>query len=137
MFLKLYFVRHEKFIIKKLWASKHFENGCNTWQNVKYQRKTHNRTLLSFYFPQKIFHVHVENEGSNLSRTNCFTELARNASLLTAGVTSQGMFTPEPGWEGSLLKRVVDGGRLFENVAQGNCHTSSKFLDWEVKISHQ
>jgi hypothetical protein len=35
-------------------------------------------------------------------------------------------FSPRREW--SLLERVVDGGRLLEDVAQSHCHATDEFL---------
>ena len=39
------------------------------------------------------------------------------------------MFPPEPGREGPLLERVVDGGGLLEDVAQGDGHPAAQLSD--------
>ena len=41
------------------------------------------------------------------------------------------MFSSEPGRKGSLLKGVVDGGWLLEDVAQGDGHPSAQLRDEE------
>jgi hypothetical protein len=43
-----------------------------------------------------------------LSRANGFTELACNASLLSAGISAKKMFSTETRADGSLLKRVIN-----------------------------
>merc|ERR1719370_2648952 len=57
-----------------------------------------------------------------LSGTDGLTELAGNAPLLPAGVPSQCVLPAEPWGQGPFLKRVVDGGRLLEDVPKGDRH---------------
>lgn len=57
-------------------------------------------------------------DGDSLSRTDGFTQLASNAALLPAGVPAQCVLPAEAGAQGPLLKWVVDGSGLFEDMSE-------------------
>lgn len=60
-------------------------------------------------------------------------QLAGNASLLAGGIATEGMLTAKASTEGALLKRVVDGGRLSEQVSQNN-GSSCRDAVWELVL---
>lgn len=61
-----------------------------------------------------------------LSRADGFTQLTSNAALLSIGVPAEGVLATKPWWQRTFLKRVVDGGRLTEQVAHGHCQTCNE-----------
>ena len=58
-----------------------------------------------------------------LCRADGLTQLAGNAAFFSARVTSQGVLATETRRQGTFLKRIVDGGRLTEQVAHGHSQT--------------
>merc|ERR1719323_1534137 len=73
--------------------------------------------------------------SDSLSRAHSLTQLAGNASLLSTGVPSQCVLPTESGGERPLLKGVVDGGGLFEDVPQGHRHASAQLGDKQAVSS--
>lgn len=67
-------------------------------------------------------------DGNGLRGTDGLTQLACNASLFSAGVTSQRMLTSEPRRNRTLLERVVDGVRVTEVHLHTDVHTSGDFV---------
>lgn len=65
-------------------------------------------------------------DGDGLSWADGLTKFARDAALLSAWVSSEGVFTSESGAERSLLERVVNGGRFLEDVGKGDGEAASQ-----------
>eukprot|EP00732_Lithocolla_globosa_P007012 Lithocolla_globosa_v1_NODE_8540_length_809_cov_155.702918.p2 type:complete len:224 gc:universal NODE_8540_length_809_cov_155.702918:52-723(+) len=65
-------------------------------------------------------------DGDGLGGANGLAQLARNATLLSVGVSSQSMLATEARAERSFFKRVKDGvgrlGHLFETLPQPTHH---------------
>lgn len=66
-------------------------------------------------------------DGDGLRRADSLAQFAGNAPFFATGITTQGMLTAEPRAQRSLLERIVDGGRLLENVSQSYGGTTEQF----------
>jgi len=59
--------------------------------------------------------------------TDGLTELTRDAPLLPRGVAPQGVLATKPWAERTLLKGVVDGSRLLEQLTEYHPHAFEEF----------
>merc|ERR1719219_1682961 len=73
--------------------------------------------------------------GNCLGGTDSLTELAGNAPFLPTGIPSQCVLPTEPWRQGPLLKWVVDGGGLLEDVAKGDRHSPAQLGDEQTVSS--
>ena len=60
---------------------------------------------------------------SHLCWTDSLTEFTGDTPLLPRGVPPESVLPSEARAQGSLLKRVVNGGRLFEDLTQYDAKT--------------
>lgn len=66
-------------------------------------------------------------DGDRLSRANCLTEFASDATLLTAWIATKCMLTAESRTQWSLLEWIIDGGRFFEDVSNRDSSSAEEF----------
>lgn len=66
-------------------------------------------------------------DSDRLSWTNCLAQLASDATLLAAGITTQCVFTTESRTQWSLFEWIVDCGWFFEDVRKSDGSTAEKF----------
>lgn len=64
-----------------------------------------------------------DKSSNYLSGANGLAKLARNAALFARRVASESMFSSESRAKRTLFERIIDGGRLGEELAQRGEHS--------------